>query len=51
MGLRQTVGVLLRMLWDDKISLLEFERRMEEEEDRQQSLQLGIGAATEKRVA
>ena len=43
----RVIHTLLEMLQSGRISLAEYERRVRDEADRQQSLQLGIGAPTE----
>lgn len=47
--IRIVVGRLFRMLLEGRLTLTEYERRIREAEDVQQSLELGIGAATEAR--
>ncbi len=43
--LRKVIGRLIRELWDGRMSLDEYERRVAEASDRQQPLELGMGAA------
>ncbi len=43
--LRKVIGRLLQELWDGRMNLDEYERRVAEASDRQQPLELGMGAA------